>query len=244
MNKLRIAICEDRAEDTALLREQVKKAQGDCRIAEFSTGEDFLVRFQPGAYHMVFLDVYLGGVTGMEVAAAIRERDGEVPIAFTTTSPDHALEASHYRSLLYIQKPVQPDDVSHCLELAAALRERRQREALTVSTSGNGPREIPYADIVCIEVRDHRCLIRTAGGEEVKTVTSVTIDTLESKLPKPQFLRCHRCFIVNLLCVENFDGADFIMRGGHRAYVRIRDERKMKRIYDEYIFARTRGELP
>ena len=201
-------------------------------------------RFQPGAYHIVFLDVYLGGMSGMEVAASIRERDGEVPIVFTTTSPDHALEASRYRSLLYIQKPVSARDVSHCLDVAEALLERRRRESVTVSTAAGGLRDIPYDQLIYVEAQSHRCLIRTANGELLETVASVTINALEKALPKPRFLRCHRGFLVNLDFVESFDGPDFMMKGGHRAYVRVRDGRKMKRAYDDYLFARTRGELP
>ena len=57
-------------------------------------GEAFLRTFQPGLYHLVYLDIYMDKMTGMETAAAIRAQDDGVMLAFTTTSHDHAFEAN------------------------------------------------------------------------------------------------------------------------------------------------------
>ncbi len=197
--------------------------------------------FRRGQYHMIFLDIYMDGVTGMETAAAIRKQDADAPVAFVTTSREHALEANRYHSVLYMEKPVCAADVEHCLRMAEAIMERRKKESLTVTASDHTVYDVPYDDIVMVEAQNHRCLIYLPDGAPLAAVTSITIDSLEKKLPAPPFLRCHRCYIINMRHRIGEDGPDFIMTGGRKAYVRVKDERRMKTACNDYAIALVRG---
>ncbi len=91
---MRVAICEDIAGDAHRLSALVRESGFETEIDIFESGEDFLRTFRRGQYHMIFLDIYMDGVTGMETAAAIRKQDADAPVAFVTTSREHALEAN------------------------------------------------------------------------------------------------------------------------------------------------------
>jgi DNA-binding LytR/AlgR family response regulator len=233
--KLRIAICEDLKKDRDHLLSLIREAGTAVKCDTFPSGEAFLTRFRKGMYHLIYLDIYMKDINGMETAEYIREKDEGVLLAFTTTSREHAFEANKYRSLLYIEKPVTLDKIRHTLVLASALREKQQSEVLTIFSDAVQI-DIPYEDIIYIEVIDQRCVIHLEGGKTIAASTTLNINDIEESLPKPRFCRSHRSFVVNLDKVRRVNGKDFEMKDGSTAYITQRDRRRIMNLYDEWLF--------
>lgn len=85
---------------------------------------------RPGAFELVVLDIYMGGATGMEVARRLRAGDGQVRLAFATSSNDFASESYEVGACYYLRKPFRPEGVRAMLErldLEALERSRRLR---------------------------------------------------------------------------------------------------------------------
>lgn len=240
---LKIAICEDLKEDSEILKLKIKEAVAEVSVRVFDSGEAFFQTYQKGMYHLIFLDIYMTGATGMNVAAAIREAGDLTPIAFATTSRDHALEANKYRALLYIEKPVTAHDVAHTLSIAEAVRQQRKKEILSVTDSKRRNIDVTFDDITFIEVLNHRCTVHLSSGGEIAVRTATTIDELDSLLPRPRFFRSHRSFVVNFDYVKETDNNfNFVMKNGDLAYIRVRDFKKMKEAYADYLFGLSREE--
>ena len=99
---MRAAIIDDRAEDRAILhreldtilRERGYSVEG---IDLFSGGEEFLAKFRGGRYDLVFLDIYMEGINGIQTAREIRRTDKNVRLIFVTTSNDFAAESYELR---------------------------------------------------------------------------------------------------------------------------------------------------
>jgi DNA-binding LytR/AlgR family response regulator len=233
--KLRVAVCEDQKKDRDRLVSLIRESGIAVKCDTFASGEAFLEKFKKGMYHLVFLDIYMNEISGIETAAYIRERDEGVLLAFATTSRDHAYQASKYRSILYIEKPVTPEMIDHTLTLAAALRDRLQSEVLTISADAVLV-DIHQNDLVYIEVSDQRCILHLSDGRQIAASTTLNINDLDSMLPKPRFCRTHRSFIVNLDMVRRTNGRDFEMKGGGIAYITQRDKRRILDCYDEWLF--------
>lgn len=121
---LRIAICEDMQHDAELLSQYIMKTGVAAKTTVFTSGETFMKKYRKGLYHLIYLDICMAGMTGMDVAANLRECGDVVPLAFITTIEDYAFEANKYRSILFVKKPVTTDDVAHTLNVAEALRQR------------------------------------------------------------------------------------------------------------------------
>ncbi len=233
---IRIAICEDSEKDRALLLERIRASGIAAKCEAFASGEAFMASFKPGMYHLVYLDIYMAEMTGIDVAAAIRKLDEDVPLAFTTTSRNYAFEANQYDSLLYIEKPVTQKKINHTLTLAAALRDKLEAETLTVSTDG-GRLDIRYNDLYYIEVMNQRCILQMRGGRKVVSTTKASINDLEKMLPKPRFIRTHRAYIVNMDKIQRFNGTDFVMKGGGIAYITQKERRRIKAAYDSWLIS-------
>lgn len=219
---LRIAVCEDTQNDAELIAQCIQETGAASKITVYASGEAFMEEYRKGLYHLIYLDVYMEGMTGMAVAAAIREQGDGVPVAFITTSREHALEANKYRSILYIEKPVTVDAVAHTLSIAEAVRQRRANEVLSVTDSERQKIDIPFDDIGYIDVLNHRCTVHLTDGGVVTLITATTIDELDAMLPKPPFLRCHRSYMVSLDYARGVDKQyhAFIMKNGDQVDIR------------------------
>lgn len=230
---LTIAICEDLVDDAAALQACIEQSGYPTQTECFTGGEDFLAVFQKGRYHLIFLDIFMGGISGVETAIAIREKDSRVVVVFTTTSKDFALESYRLNALKYLEKPAKAEDVKDALELARSLREKR--EACTVYVKQN-MMEVPLDTIYFIEVVDHACIIHLEDGT---LKTDMRMDDFASLLPAPRFMRCHRSYIVNLDYVADID-RDFTMKNGEKVYIRGKDIKKMTDEYKRYLIGKTR----
>lgn len=235
---LLIAICEDTEPDLRNLITLIEAAGIECRVDVFKNGESFVAEFSKGKYDLIFLDVFMDVLSGVQTAEAIREKDTEVVIVFTTTSEDFTREGYRLNAYKYIIKPVISEDVEESLDLAVVKRDRNLEASLKIITDGQAI-PIPFNDIVYVESRESRSYVVTSGGEEYPTATS--LDSLEALLTPPRFLRSHRAYIVNLDHVDDVD-EDFIMDNGGIAYIRVKDHKRIKNKYDDYLFNKIRSD--
>jgi DNA-binding LytR/AlgR family response regulator len=234
---LRVALCEDTAFDAELLSTLIEMSNSNYQLETFSSGEALLEDFEKDKYDLIFLDVYMAELTGVQTAEQIREIDTQVVIVFTTTSDDFTREGYRLNAYKYLLKPVVREDVDDALELATLKRDKAQGATLAIVTD-NTPVVIPLSDIIFIESSNRRSLIYTPTESYA---TTMTIDDLEKLLPYPRFLRSHRSYIVNLDHVDDIED-DFIMDNGAVTYIAVKNHRKIKRIYDDYIFSTVRGD--
>ena len=236
---LRVAICEDMAPEAEILIAFIRESMLAVEIQHFSSGEAFLEVFEPGIYDLIFLDVYMFALTGVQTAERIRESDTQVVIVFTTTSEDFTREGYRLNAYKYMLKPIAYVDVLDSLELATIKRDRAQGATVQIVCDGD-PVTLSLTDIVFVEAGNRRSIFHMVDGSAHATLT--TIDALEKLLPAPRFLRSHRAFIVNLDHVVDV-GEDFIMDNGARAYIRVKDFRRIKHSYDDYLFRAMRSGL-
>jgi len=173
-----------------------------------------LQAFAAGKYDLIFIDIYMSGISGVNVAERIRDADKNVTLAFTTSSLNHTLESYRLGALKYLEKPVKKQDVLEVLELSAM--KKKSRACVTLLVSGKY-KDIPMDEIIYFEHRNHAVIIHTISGE-LRTSQSVKLDTVDAKIPSPPFLRCHYSFIINLNYVQSRDKEypDFIMANGVR----------------------------
>lgn len=89
-----------------------------CVPTVFDSAEALLAVWEPHTFDLLLMDIYMDGMTGVEAVKLLRDRGEELPVAFITSSIDHALDSYRLSALKYIKKPVSPKDVAEILELA------------------------------------------------------------------------------------------------------------------------------
>ena len=222
MGALRIAVCEDLDKDAQRLLSLIEESGFEAETVRFKSGGAFLATQPAGKYDLVFLDIYMGDVTGVEAARALREVDERCGIVFTTTSEDFRSEAFDVGATQYLIKPVDEEKI---LKVLQKRQPNRRRNVLVLNVKGS-PVDMPFDDIVYIEVKNHNCIVHTMD-RNIDTGTTMTIDNIQRLLPPARFMRCHKSYIVNLSYVVSVD-RDFTMKNGDTVYIRRSDLAKCK----------------
>lgn len=238
MKNLRIAVCEDSADDQKKLGEILRKMQKEnLALSFFSCGEDLLRSFTPRGYDLIFLDIYMAGMTGVETCEKIREQDPDVPVAFITTSRDYALDGYRLSAIAYIEKPCKPEDIAKVLNTAERIRANRPS---LVIQKRNEILRIPIDDIEYLEQKLHQVMIVCSDGRTV--ILYGKIADLLPQLDAGRFCQPLKSFCVNLeyVCSINRDLRSFIMQNGTAIPIRREDFARIKRTYEQYIFRKAR----
>ena len=184
---MKIAICDDlqsaRQELHAMVREYLAQESMTAEILEFSSGEALLEVFSPGLFDLIFLDIYMDGITGIQTAHLIREKDPDCLIVFTTTSLEHGADAFDLEAFHYLVKPVDKTKLFSVLTRWKNLLSEIQTIPLRC---GRSVRPVLIRDILYIEVQGRSSTVYTA---KEAIPTSMTLSSLEEALPAGQFVK-------------------------------------------------------
>ena len=86
------------------------------QIDSFRSGQSFLDHWETGSYDIVILDIFMGGITGVDVAKEIRLADEEVKLVFCSRSNEFAAESYQVNAQYYLVKPATPASISNMLK--------------------------------------------------------------------------------------------------------------------------------
>lgn len=202
-------------------------------IEEFESGEEFLSCFTPEAYDIIFIDQYMDGLSGMDTAEKIREKDGLVAVVFVTTSLDHAVESFTVRACGYLVKPLTYEKFEKTMELARLTKIRSAR-FIRMEKS-----KVLLREILWCNQDDHYVEVHTEKRGTFRF--RLPFGEFTSRLaPYPQFLTCYKGCIVNLERAQQIDKLDFVMDTGERVPFSARDRKRIETQFDEYTFQRER----
>jgi DNA-binding LytR/AlgR family response regulator len=186
----------------------------DLETQVFPNAEELLAAYEPGHFHILFLDIYMDGMTGIDAAHQIRGMDEECALIFTTTSDSHAVEGFSLRAAHYLIKPVSYEAFCEAMERCSS-RIREFARCVDIQ-DGRGTVRVRMRDIMYAEVFRNVCILHTTSGD---IRARIAIDALEEALGGPPFLRCHRSFLVNLRRAEAISNGAFVLEGGGEALI-------------------------
>ena len=145
-----IAIVDDIAEERILLRTRLENILDQKNVEfhcyEYENGEAFLKASKEHDFTVLFLDIYMNGANGIEIAREFRNTNKDCLLIFTTTSLDHALEGFKVRAMHYLVKPYTEEELSSLIDEILP-RIPASEKKLTVKVNGSDL-QIPFKTII------------------------------------------------------------------------------------------------
>ena len=238
--KLSVVVCDDLDEDRYTLARMVRRyADGngiELRLDTCGSGEELMSLFTPRRWDILFLDIYMGALSGAEAARRIRERDGDCSLIFCTTSREHGMLSYELHVSDYLVKPFTDGDVRGALDWV--LQDRRKKlRTLTVRADWNDV-EIPLDELQYVEIQRNDFIFHL--DKRALKARGVMAE-LEQTLGGGGFYRCHRSFLVNFDRVTGVEREGFRMRCGDLVPVSPRQKEEAKRLFMDWALEKSWG---
>ncbi len=240
-----IAIVDDLEQDRLQLQRLVTDCCAQkrlaCRCLLYTGGEELLAAWRPGLCDAVFLDILMGGITGLETAARLRLLDENVPIIFTTAEASYALQGYSVHPLDYLLKPVQAEKLQWCMDRLALQAPPRQETIEVRQADGRGAYrtvQLLPKDILYIRAEGHSVVLHTAA-DAVRTRS--TFGQVLALLPQNgHFCECGRGIAVNFAHCAGVEKGVIRLKNKESLPFSGRQQEAVEQAWMRYMFSRTR----
>lgn len=209
---LKIAIVENDVQDAELLTRYIKQYEKETGISAdvsvFEDGELFLLNYKTH-FDIVFMNIKLVGIDGLEAARRLRAIDQEIVIVFVTSMAQYAIKWYEVDACDYAVKPVTYADFYMKMRKAVKRVKTEDQGIITFKMTGSIVK-ISASTIYYVEVIKHDLIYHTVSGE-IKS--HGTMREVEEKLRPYSFYRVHHSYLVNLSHVSAVRGDSIIVNG-------------------------------
>lgn len=233
---IKVAICEDSKMDREVLQRIVEYLMQErglgFQIEIYEDGESLLEGYSNHPVDLIFLDVMMKELDGIEVGRKIREIDQTVEIVYCTSSKDFAIVAYEIHALGYLLKPYEPGRIGAVLDYYVQKHPQKNQKFIEVKSHRKSV-IIPFKDILFMESDNKVVYIHTTTQGDIKVYNR--LDVLEGDIRDERFLRCHQSYLVNLQYVAGLVDSDFIMIDDSMIPIRKSGRKLIVKKYEEFL---------
>ena len=219
MLKLKVAICDDVQIHLERIESLLKiyfteKQNIEMKIFLFDSSSVFLETYSPNKYEIIFLDIEMPILNGMDLAKSIRKLDVNTYIVFITHMENFMPHGYDVMASGFILKPVVQASINDVMDRIISIMTRKQNTLYELKLKGGGRTYIMLRDIIYIESLLHYMLVVTADNS-YEHFASISDEA--DKLDHYNFIRVHRSYVVNMVYI-------WILNGG---YIKLKNGKKL-----------------
>ena len=230
---IHIAICDDEKHMSDHIRAMVsdffRKKNREIYFRTFSSGEELLS--YDGQIDILFLDIQMNGMDGMETARKLRASKFRGFLIFITVLKEMVFQSFEVQAYDYLVKPVYDKQFEKTMERLYASMQNASEDSLLVQKGYEG-RIIREEEIVFCEIIDRKIYLNLASGEVVDYYER--IENLETKLGS-HFFRCHRSYLINLKHLKGYKNGTACMDNGKEVPVSRLRSREFSGVVLQYM---------
>jgi len=219
MNLFNIGIVEDEQEQAEVLlsfldRFTKEETNVSFNISHFQSSVDFIETYKP-SFDILFLDIKMPGMTGMELAHEIRKTDHSVTIVFVTSLAQYAIEGYEVSAADYILKPLSyPEFKLKLVKICSKIFTVPNK--VIVFNMPTGVYRIPVDSIIYCETDAHSVIYHTEQGDFKK---HQSMREAEKDLSEDDFIRINSCYLVKKSQIVGIEQRFAILKNDERLLV-------------------------
>lgn len=225
-----IYLCDDSESDILRLKHYLnryaKQRQMNFELESFSSGEALLDAFARAVLkpELMFLDIFMEELSGMEAARLLRQKGYEGGIIFTTSSSGHAMDSYEVNALYYLQKPYERLHFENAMSRCGVLLQKAKPHFTFLQRKKEV--SVPYEDIIFFETgKSHTVMLHTVAG--VFSLPCALTQVAECLKDTEYFLCVGRSFLINVKHVAGQIGSDLTMSDGSIVQIPLRRQREI-----------------
>lgn len=200
---MKVAVCDDNAEYIKSIVENLNGLNDpNIECDTYCGSEELLAAYKSkGTYDLVFLDVEMGGINGIETGERIRNIDNHAVIVFVTSYMTYASKCYSSSPLWFLLKPI---DGAEFEKMFSAVRKKLARQSKVIAfTYDKTHVRLFCEDIIYCESQDHNTWIYT---KDERYRIGKKLSDLSSALDTDTMFRVHKSFVVNFSFIKTISG--------------------------------------
>lgn len=233
---IRIAIIDDDENMRKIISRHIEKAkepEDKVEIHTFSSAEEFLEKFEEDTeYHMMFTDIQMENMSGIDLVKEIRRQMPGIYIVFITSFSEFAAESYVLEAYQYILKQDMDRRLPRVIKRLITRVKQREKQYRVIEKNSDMTK-IYYRDIIYIyKVKAAKYVCYVTKDGEVRE--RISIEKLYSELESKQFILVERSYIVNMKHICKISDEMIYLENGNRVTISQSRIPEVKRTINQY----------
>ncbi len=235
---VRIAVCDDSSaflNQTKSMIDNWEEKKGSIQTETFTNGDDLICAHTQNPFDIIFLDIVMPLMNGIETARELREKDKKVKIVFLSSSSEYGVDSYTVKASNYLLKPTSKKAFFDCL---SELFSEAEDNLHFITVKGtDATHRISLGNIECVESQGKHIVFHLLGGRRIESADPLY--AYESKLIADDgFFKCHRSYIVNLNNIDSYTHKEIVMRSGQCIPISRSCQKSFEETYFSVVFGR------
>lgn len=219
-----IAVCDDEQESLDMIRKELCKAAERLNITietyPYMDGSEVvdLICNNKEDFDILFLDIDMPNISGLEVAKKIRDAGSDIVLIFISAHEQYVFESIDYNPFKYIRKNKIKEEMEYSLKRAYKRISSENVKSIVVKTQ-DGEVRLKHTSIMYFEVYARRMSVFTNDNQQRNLVGRKSIKNLYSELNNEDFIQIHSGCIVNVKYIDEYSGHNITLDNGTKLIV-------------------------
>lgn len=233
---INIVICDDDAAYQEIIAHKIrdciiKRFEMECNIICCSDMNELKAYIESDKIDIVFLDIMLNDENAMDWSIN-NIKSNYTQIIFMTSFPQCAYNISETNCCYYLVKSrIDANNLTKALQRALQ-RTTKKDPNLTVVRLGNKNYIVNYQDILYIETFNNNIMLHIKNRENITIYSS--LKEYSENLP-PNFLRCHKSYMVNMNHIHSYEPHKFVLSSGDNIPIPPKKYKSIVSSYENYL---------